>query len=184
MGKKIRAAKASLVAAFLAAGGAATATGMHSTSQKTNTTWRAGTINWGDQLIRFMKLDGFPSYMKIDGSAQLAQFYKEQLLVDAAALYEKWRPAVDDLLALYQKANAGPLDGILIGLEQFYKYNETQPLLDYIKTEDGLANYMKFESFFSALQAVDRDKQGGAFDFFVKMTGISGNPINVDGQLG
>jgi hypothetical protein len=178
MGKKIRAAKASLVAAFLAAGGAATATGMHSTSAKTTNTIGGGSINWGDELIRFLKLDGFPAYLKVDGFAQLAQDNKPYLLEDAATLYDKWPNQVAGVLSLYEKANAGELNGILIGLEQFFKYQKEQPLLDYVKTDDGMANYAKFEKFFSALQSVGRSEEGGsAFDFFVKETGITGDPL-------
>jgi hypothetical protein len=176
MGKKIRAAKASVVAAFLAAGGAATATGMHASAAKTTNTIGGTSVNWGDPLIRFLKLDGFPSYLKIDGFAQLTQFYKGALLDDAAALYNKAPEQVAGLLDLYQKANAGPLNGILIGLEQFSKFNKVQPLADYVKTDEGLANYVKFEDFFSALRAVDGDKQGGALDFFIKETGITSVP--------
>ncbi len=40
--------------------------------------------------------------------------------------------------------------------------------------------YLKFEDFFSALKAVDREQQG-AFQFFYKETGIAGNPLT---QLG
>ena len=183
MGKKIRAAKASLVAAFLAAGGAATATGMHSSSTKAANTIGGTSVNWGDPLIRFVKLDGFPDFMKERGSEQLAQFVKGELLSDAATLYFKYPDQVAGLLDLYQKANAGPLNGILIGLEQFFKYDKQQPMLDYLKSEDGLANYGKFQDFFSALRAVDGEKQGGALGFFIKETGISGAPSfeNTDG---
>lgn len=112
MGRKIRAAKASLVAAFLATSGAATAKAMHSSAARpANTIGGAAAVNWGDPVIRFLKLDGFADYLKLDGSAQLAMFYKEQLLSDTASLYDKWMPQVNDLLALYHKASGGPLEG-------------------------------------------------------------------------
>lgn len=176
MGRKIRAAKASLVAAFLAAGGAATAHAVPASSAKpANTIGGKTTIDWGDQLVRFLKLDGFPAYLKVDGFAQLAQYYKAQLLADAAALYIKYPDRVAGVLELYQKADAGPLSGILIGLEQFYKEKNIEPLLDYLKTPGAMDAYIKFESFFSALQEVSRE--GGAFQFFYKETGIAGNPL-------
>ncbi|MHB8696058.1 MAG: hypothetical protein ACYDHH_33010 [Solirubrobacteraceae bacterium] len=178
MGKKVRAAKASLVAAFLAAGGAATAKAVTAGAAPANTGGRAAaSANWGDPLIRFLKLDGFPAYLKLEGFAQLAQYYKEQLLTDTATLYDKWRPQVDDLLALYQKADAGPLTGILVGLETFYKEQNIQPLLDYLKTPGAMDAYLKFEGFFSALRAVAAKEGPSAFQFFYKETGIVGNPV-------
>lgn len=175
MGKKIRAAKASLVAAFLAAGGAATAESVSANAAAPPRPTSGGSsLTWGDPLIRFLKLDGFPAYLKVRGSAQLAQFYKPQLLADVAMLYDKWRPQVDDLLALYHKANAGPLSGILIGLEQYNKNKNIEPLLGYLKTPGAMDAYIKFEDFFAALQKVGRE--GGAFEFFSKETGISGLP--------
>jgi hypothetical protein len=184
MGRKIRAAKASLVAAFVAASGAAAAKAIPGHSAKPAAT-AAEFIKWGDPLIRFLKLDGFPSYLKIDGFAQLAQFYKEALLTDAAALYLKDATPVADVLDMYQKANAGPLSGILIGLEQFYKEKNSDALFEYIKSEEGMANYLKFERFFSALQRDAPD----AFQFFYKETGIAGNPLeqiptDSGGQIG
>jgi hypothetical protein len=177
MGTKIRAAKASLVAAFLAAGGAAAANAVPASSAKPALTISGKTtVNWGDQLIRFLKLDGFPSYLKIDGFAQLAQYYKPQLLADATALYIKYPDQVAGVLELYQKADAGPLSGILIGLEQFYKEKNIEPLLDYLKAPGAMDAYIKFEGFFSALQEVSREGQG-AFQFFYKETGIAGNPL-------
>jgi hypothetical protein len=182
MGRKIRAAKASLVAAFLATSGAATAKAMHGSSARpANTIGGSASVNWGDPVIRFLKLDGFAAYLKLDGSAQLAMFYKEQLLSDTASLYDKWMPQVNDLLALYHKASGGPLEGILIGLETFYKENNIQPLLDYLKLPGAMDAYLKFEGFFSALQAVNREGQG-AFQFFYKETGIAGNPLEQFGD--
>jgi hypothetical protein len=177
MGRKIRAAKASLVAAFLAAGGAATAKAMHASSARPAATiGGAASINWGDPLIRFLKLDGFPAYLKLDGFAQMAQYYKDQLISDAGVLYDKYPSQVADLLGLYHKADAGPLNGILIGLETYYKEQNIQPLLDYLKMPGAMDAYLKFEGFFSALQAVNREGQG-AFQFFYKETGIAGNPL-------
>jgi hypothetical protein len=176
MGRKIRAAKASLVAAFLAAGGAATAEALPapdaSPAAAAGGTIPGGVV-WGDPLIRFLKLDGFPAYLKIDGFAQLAQYYKPQLMGDGSTLYLKYDDQVANLLALYQKANAGPLAGILIGLERYYKDGDTETLLDFLKTPSNMDAYMKFTDFFNALQTVGRDeKNGGAFEFFVKETGI------------
>ncbi len=171
MGKKIRAAKASLVAAFVAAGGATAAKAEPTSSAASGETIEAvSAVSWGDQLIRFLKLDGFPAYMKIDEFAQLGQFYKEQLVSDAATLYDKWPDQVSDLLSLYIKGDAGPLAGILIGLEQYNKDQNIEPLLDYLKTPGAMDAYVKFESFFSALQ---HDAREGAFQFFWKETGIA-----------
>ena len=186
MGKKIRAAKASLVAVFLAAGGAGTAKAVQThTARPANTIGGSSAVSWGDPVIRFLKLDGFPAYLKIDGFAQLAQYYKAQLLSDTATLYLKYEEPVAGVLDLYQKANAGPLTGILVGLEQYYKEDNLQPLQDYLKTPGAMDAYLKFESFFSALQAVDTDGQG-AFGFFYKETGIAGNPLETpsDGPIG
>ena len=148
----------------------------------------AASINWGDPLIRFLKLDGFPAYLKLDGFAQMAQYYKDQLISDAGVLYDKYPSQVADLLGLYHKADAGPLSGILIGLETYYKEQNIQPLLDYLKMPGAMDAYLKFEGFFSALQAVNREGQG-AFQFFYKETGIAGNPLGqstdgTGGQLG
>lgn len=178
MGRKVTAAKTSLVAAFLAANGAAAAQAVPAKSAKpANTIGGSVSINWGDQLVRFLKLDGFPAYLKIDGFAALAQYYKMQILSDVSTLYFKYAPQVADLLALYQKADAGPLAGILIGLEQYYKEDNLQPLLDYLKTPGAMDAYLKFESFFSALRAVGGEKDASAFQFFWKETGIAGNPL-------
>src|SRR5204862_424840 len=138
MGRKIRAAKASLVAAFVAAGGAATAKSVSAASAAEPSAPVASQVNWGDQLVRFLKLDGFPAYFKVDEFAQLAQFYKASLLSDASALYYKYPDQVSALLDLYQKADAGPLSGILIGLETYWKADDIQPLLDYLKTPGAL----------------------------------------------
>jgi len=189
MGRKIRAAKASLVAAFVASGGAAAASAVPGKSaQPTRHTFTVTSpVSWGDPLIRFVKLDGFPSYLKQDGFAQLANYYKASLLSDAAALYDKYRPQVDDLLSLYQKANAGPLAGILIGLETYWKQDgNIKPLLDYLKTPGAMDAYFKFWSVLDAFQKVS-PAGGGAFEFFVKETGIAGNPLqsrDISGQLG
>jgi hypothetical protein len=176
MGRKIRAAKASLVAAFLAAGGAATAKSVASPGAEPALTI-GGTVAWGDPVIRFLKLDGFPAYLKIDGFAQLAQYYKPQLIADASTLYLKFEDQVGDLLALYDKADAGPLAGILIGLERYYKDGDKETLLDFLKTPANMDAYVKFEGFFDALRAVGReDENGGAFELFVKETGIPALP--------
>lgn len=178
MGRKIRAAKASLVAAFVAAGGAAAAT---THARPTAAPIQATTIKWGDPLVRFLKLDGFPAYLKIDG---FAQYYKllstPDALQELSRFYEKWRPQVDDVLSLYHKANGGPLQGILIGLEQYFKYDNIQPLLSYIKGEDAAQAYFKFETFLGYLK---RDAPN-AFQFFVKETSIAGDPFQKDGTDG
>jgi hypothetical protein len=179
MGKKIRAAQASLVATFLAAGGAATAKAMHGSSARpANTIGGSSAINWGDQLIRYLKLDGFPAYLKFDGFAQLAMFYKEQLLSDAATMYLKYGDDVSNVLTLYQKADAGPLAGILIGLEQYNKAQNAQPLLDYLKIKGNLDNYVKFQKVYMDLAQVARGdgEKGSALDFYIKLTGISSVP--------
>lgn len=175
MGRKIRAAKASLVAAFLAAGGAAAAKALP--APKAPGAAAGGTVTdgvvWGDPLIRFLKLDGFPAYLKIDGFAQLAQYYKQQLMGDGSTLYLKYDDQVANLLALYHKASAGPLTGILIGLERYYKNGDKETLLNFLKTPSNMDAYIKFADFFDALQTVGRDQDnGGAFEFFVKETGI------------
>jgi len=182
MGRKIRAAKASLVAAFLAAGGAAAARTVSSPPSAQGAT-RAQVdptaVEWGDQLISFMKLDGYPMYLKVDDFAALQNYYKPQLITDATELYNKDGTHVADVLELYKKANAGPLTGILIGLEQFYKYDKLKPLLDYLDTTPGAYDaYAKFQNFLTDLQVVSEDqKDGGAFGFFNKLTGIAGDPL-------
>jgi hypothetical protein len=177
MGRKIRAAKASVVAAFLAASGAAAAKAVptHATksAKPASGTIKDDTASWGDPLIRFLKLDGFPAYLKFDGFAQLANYYKPQLVSEVPTLYLKDADQVAGLLDMYQKANAGPLSGILIGLEQYYKHQDIGPLLDYIKDADGLANYVKWTDFLSALERDAPD----AFQFFYKETGIAGDPL-------
>jgi hypothetical protein len=174
MGKKIRAAQASLVATFLAAAGASSAKAMHSSSAPTRAAAGAAQINWGNQLIRFLKLDGFPAYFKYGGFGQLAQFYKAQLLADTATMYNKYTDDVSNLLALYHKAGAGPLRGLLFGLEQYNKADDEQPLLDYLKVEGNLDNYFKFQKVYSDLVEVARSdgKAGSALEFFQKVTGI------------
>lgn len=176
MGRKIRAAQASLVAAFLAAGGSAAAKGASTAANAPQP--HMATIDWGDQLIRFIKLDGFPDYMKSTDSAALTNYYKEQIIGDAATLYDKWLPAVQDVLALYQKADAGPLDGILIGLEQYNKANDPSLLVNYLKIKGNLDNYVKFQKWFGDLADVARSdgEQGSALDYYIKLTGISSVP--------
>ena len=180
MGRKIRAAKASLVAAFVAAGGAAAAGAVpgKSAHQARHTLTAAEfPVKWGDPLIRFLKLDGFPAYFKYDGFAQLSNYYKDRLLSDVAVVYDKYSAQANDLLSLYHKANAGPLTGILIGLETYWKQDgNIQPLLDYLKTPGAMDAYVKFWSVLDAFQKV-APAGGGAFEFFVKETGIVANPL-------
>ena len=134
MGKKIQAAKASLVAAFLAAGGGAVAKSLATPSAApAAAAASASDVSLGDQLVRFLKLDGFPAYLKAPDFAQLENFYKPQLVATAGDLYLKYDSAVEGVLSLYQKANAGPLTGILIGLEKYWKQDDLKPLLDYLK---------------------------------------------------
>jgi hypothetical protein len=176
MGKKIQAAKASLVAAFLAAGGGAVAKSLATPASAPAAT-AVSDVSLGDQLVRFLKLDGFPAYFKSPDFAQLENFYKPQLPVAASDLYIKYGSAVDGVLSLYQKADAGPLTGILGGLETYWKEDNLQPLLNYLKEQPGAMDaYVKFQTFFSALSEVS--PEGGAFDFFVKMTGILGDPLS------
>ena len=176
MGKKIRAAKASIVAAFLAAGGATAAKASNPGPQQ---------INWGDQLVRFIKLDGFPDYMKATDSAALTNFYKDAIVGDATDLYVKYGQKISDVLSYYNKANAGLLSGILIGLEQFYKAKNIEPLLEYIKETPGAMDAdIKFDGFVQALQGEARDdaakEQSSALDYYMELTGID---VGIEGQL-
>ncbi len=185
MGTKIRAAKTSLVAAFLAAGGTAAAKAAPSASAPHSPS-RAGVANplhhyvkitWGDALIRFLKLDGFPAYLKIDNFAQLTNYYKDALLSDAATLHDAWPSKISPLLDLYQKANGGLLSGILIGLEQYFKLEDKEALFTYLYgTPGALEAYSKLEDFWNALQTVGSDEKKSAFDYFQKLTGISELP--------
>jgi len=183
MDRKSRAAKTSLVAAFLAAGGAVASTAPAEAASPPGPAAVSNTsqLQWGDQLVRFLKLDGFPAYLKIDGFAQLARYYKAQttFLPELSDFYLKSptnQAVTNDLLALYQKADGGPLAGILIGLEQFYKTGDRVPLLDYLKTPGALDAYQKFETFLTALGNEDTGAPL-AFDFFYKETGIAGDPL-------
>jgi len=176
MGRKIRAAKASIVAAFLAAGGATAAKAADPGSVQ---------VNWGDQLVRFIKLDGFPDYSKAFDSAALTLYYKQQILDDASDMYVKYGQKVSDVLSYYNKANGGLLSGILIGLEQYYKVNDVGPLLEYIKETPGAMDaYIKYDGFVEALQGEARDDaakgQSSALDYYIKLTGID---VGIDGQL-
>ena len=173
MGRKIQAAKASLVAAFLAAGGATAAKATNPGPQQ---------INWGDQLVRFMKLDGFPDYMKAVNFEALTQFYKESILADASDMYVKYGQKVSDVLAYYSKAF---LPGILVGLEQYYKDKNIDPLLEYLKETPGAMDaYVKYDGFIEALQGEARDDAAkgspSALDYYMKLTGID---VGIDGQL-
>ena len=179
MGKKIRAAQASLVATFLAAGGAATAKAMHSSSARpANTIGGSVSVNWGDQMIRFLKLDGFSPYLKYDGSSQLAMYYKPQLISDTETLYLKYADKVGGVLDLYSKGNNDALTGALTALEQYWKADDSKAFFDWIKTPGALDVYLKYEDFYSALQAVARGdgENGSALDFYQKETGIMGVP--------
>ncbi len=175
MGRKSRAAKASVVAAFVAAGGTV-GSALPAAAAPAAPAVSSTQVQWGDALVRFLKLDGFPTYLKDD---QFALYYKnlQANIAELSDLYLKDGQAVDDLLALYYKANNGPLAGVLIGLEQFYKNDELTTLTDYLKSStDALDAYFKFQTFFTALR---RDAPS-VFDFFYKETGIAGNPLNVD----
>jgi hypothetical protein len=169
MGKKIRAAKASLVAAFLAAGGAA------ATATKAKAVNPGPTqVSWGDPLIRFWKLDAFPSYFKVDNFAQLANFYKAQLISDASAMYVKYSDQTNALLNIYEKQH-GQLEGILIGLEQYWKLNNIEPLLSALKQPGAMDAYVKFWDVMNDMQAISGRE--GAFGFFIKQTGILADPL-------
>ena len=122
--------------------------------------------------MRFLKLDGFPAYLKV---TDFAQYYKLLSLDELSSFYVKDADQVDGVLALYQKGgtrSGSLLEGILIGLEQYLKYENTEPLLSLLKSEDAQAAYLKFEEFFTALQRDAKD----AFSFFQKETGITGLP--------
>ena len=127
MGRKIQAAKASLVAAFLAASGAAAQKAVAAPPSDPAAA-TASSVSWGDPLLRFIKLDGFPSFWKAQDFAELANFYKPQLTASVADLYFKYDAQVNDVLALYQKADQGPLGGIVTGLEQFWKQDDIEAL--------------------------------------------------------
>jgi len=179
MGKKLRAAKTSLVVAFLAAGGAASATGAKSSSAGTNTAGERS-VGWNDPLVRFLKLDGLASYLKVRSSSALALSYKAQLESDAAELYQKYPSQVAGVLALYQKA--GTLDQMLKGLEAVFKDNNAGPLTSYLKSSAGLESFIKFDEFLGALAAVDPGPHG-AFAFWLKNTGASSNALQELGGL-
>jgi hypothetical protein len=187
MGRKVKAAKASLVAAFLAAGGAAATAkaGSSSNAQTSGSTASAtavnGSLEWGSALVRFLKLDGFPAYLKIDN---FADYYKLLSVDELSVFYDKNRDPVDGVLALYQKggtAQGSMLEGILIGLEQYFKYDNRDVLFNFVKGEDALAAYQKFATFYGALEKGAPD----ALSFFQKETGINGVPaVQFDGELG
>jgi len=179
MGNKLRAAKTSLVVAFLAAGGAAGATSAKSTSPGANTVG-GRSIGWNDPLIRFLKLDGLSSYLKVRSSAALALSFKAQLESDAADLYQKYPSQVAGVLALYQKA--GTLDQMLKGLEAVFKDNNPALLTAYLKSSAGLENFVKFDSFLGALAAVDPGPHG-AFAFWLKNTGSSSDALQELGGI-
>jgi hypothetical protein len=178
MGRKVRAAKASLVAAFLAAGGAAATAKAGSSSHAAKTGPSAtrsspgASLNWGSTLVRFLKLDGYPAYLKIDS---FTQYYKDYLKLDElSTFYQKYEDSIDPLLALYVKggtAHGSLLEGILIGLEQYWKYDgNTEAFDNFFKLDGAQDAYLKFENFYNALHENAKD----AFSFFVKETGISG----------
>ena len=175
MGRKIQAAKASLVAAFLAASGAAAQKAV-ATPPSDPAAASASSVSWGDPLLRFIKLDGFPSFWKAQDFAALTNFYKPQLSASVADLYFKYDDQVNDVLALYQKADQGPLGGILIGLEQFWKEDNLKPLLATLKEPGAMDAYIKFTSFYKAMGQVSPEG-GGALEFFQKNTGILGDPL-------
>ncbi len=178
MGRKVRAAKASLVAAFMAAGGAAAAKTV-AAAPPSGAQTSSGTVNWGDPLVRFLKLDGFPDSMKIDNVSPLNQYYKEALISDASEMYLKYEEPTSGLLALYVKDHPS-LTGVLIGLEQWNKDQNTEALVAYLKVEGLMDAYFKFEDFFGGLQAVGRDEKTSALDYFFKLTGIRSLPAVQD----
>ena len=195
MGRKIRGAKASLVAAFLATGGAAATAKADSTSQNAGAGASVSRpsmshplaqfskieLNWGSPLVRFLKLDGFPAYLKIDG---FAQYYKLLSLQELSDFYSKDQSQVDAALALYQKGGTkagGLLEGILIGLEQYWKFDDREPLLNFLKLDGAQEAYVKFADFFVALETDAK----AAFSFFNKETGIAGLPaVQTPGEIG
>jgi len=176
MGRKIQAAKASLVAAFLAASGGVAAKAVAAPASDPAAASATTSVSWGDPLMRFVKLDGFPAFWKAQDFAQLDNFYKPQLPASLADLYFKYDDQVNDVLALFQKADQGSLGGIITGLEQFYKEDNIKPLLDTLKEQGALDAYVKFESFYSAMRQVSPEG-GGALEYFQKLTGILGDPL-------
>ena len=180
MDRKTRAARTSLVAAFISAGGALAVPAPAQAAPAPQPAVAGDTqVQWGDPLVRFLKLDGFPAYLKNDGFAQFYKYYKNSdLLSELSTLYSKHQTAVDGLLAMYHKVNAGPLDGILIGLSQYYKDKNLEPLREYVgSSKDAEDAYHKFQTFLGALASIDEEPV--AFDFFQKVTGIQvGDPLN------
>lgn len=53
------------------AGPASHAVKARSSAARSNT---GGTLEWGSALVRFLKLDGFPAYLKVEN---FTQYYKE-----------------------------------------------------------------------------------------------------------
>lgn len=176
MGRKIQAAKASLVAAFLAASGAVAERALATPAGDPAAASATTDVSWGDPLLRFVKLDGFSAFWKAQDFAALENFYKPQLTDSAAQLYIKFNDQVTDVLDLYKKVDQGPLGGIVTGLEQFYKFDKLQPLLDTLKEPGAADAYIKFQSFYKAMGQVSPEG-GGALEFFQKATGILGDPL-------
>jgi hypothetical protein len=187
MGRKARAAKASLVAAFLAAGGAAATAKAGPASHASKAGASAarsnsgGTLQWGSALVRFLKLDGFPAYLKIEN---FTQYYKELSLSQLSDFYSKDTSAIIGVLDLYQKggtANGSLLEGILIGLEQYNKFDNRDALDNFFKRDGALDAYLKYRDFFLAM----REDARNAFDFYYKITGIAEVPFQgEDGEIG
>jgi len=186
MGRKARAARASLVAAFLATGGAAATAKAGQASHAARAGARAARANtgagleWGSPLARFIKLDGFPAYLKIEN---FAQYYKFLSLSELSDFYAKDTSAIIGVLDLYKKggtANGSLLEGVLAGLEQYWKYDKADELLNFIKRDDAMDAYLKYRDFFVAMEQDAKD----TFTFYSKTTGIEGIPfLEEDGEL-
>ena len=152
------------------------AKGRRHPSQRSGGRAAASSVSWGDPLLRFIKLDGFPSFWKAQDFAALANFYKPQLTASVADLYFKYDDQVNDVLALYQKADQGPLgrhpDRARAVLEA---RRNIKPLLDTLKEPGAMDAYIKFNDFYKAMGQVSPEG-GGALEFFQKATGILGVP--------
>ena len=105
-------------------------------------------------------------------------YYKPQLISDTETLYLKYADKVGGVLDLYSKGNNDALTGALTALEQYWKADDSKAFFDWIKTPGALDVYLKYEDFYSALQAVARGdgENGSALDFYQKETGIMGVP--------
>ena len=69
----------------------------------------------------------------------------------------------------------------MIGLEQYFRYDNKDPLFNFIKGEDALDAYQMFATFFGALD----EGAPNPLSFFIKETGITDVPaVQFDGEIG